>query len=227
MSKEKNFHKLIEQQNAEEKDSHWLRVQQDIDVHEDEIQLSNGFTLALGKHKKTIWLVSVFSAVLVVAIGIFLGVWLSRKQSGEPLSRYCAEGDYYTEQINLNLKEYSQQLNSNLLYFDSYDSFEYVDSVYKLKDKDEVICVVEEVVDEVNEYNLTISITDNRTTLQSLSEFELCKNTEAVSAKTVYWFYNYGYAYAKFEHKGYVYYLTVEQAENIEIAFNYIELLLK
>ena len=149
MSKERKFHELIEQQNREEKDAVWARLQQKEAEREQEKPVS-----ALPKARSFSWrkwVPIVASSLFAVVIGAF-ATWefLSLKNTGneDNKGRYFTGQSYETVEVQYTLKEYAQEIGASLLYFDWYAEAEDLKNyAWQLKDTQEIICFQEEIID--------------------------------------------------------------------------------
>jgi len=225
MSKDKDFHKLIEKQDEEKKNLVWRKIQTQTTNDESNLNVENvGEVIALSKNKsKRNFILSAAISALII-IGLILGLLLGFNRKPDDFSnspndeiRYCTIDDYYIDKTDINIEKYNEENDLNLLYFDYYDKTEYyADAHYKLNNTDEVICLFEEIYDDNFAY-INIYITDNKTDIDAIKFIKNASNkqTEVKSIKV-----NFGLDLnilcAHFEYNGYLYYLSVEYEQSEE-----------
>ncbi len=231
MSKERDFHRLIENQNREKKDAMWKKLESRLEDEIDNVE-SCGEVLVLSKNRN-------LSYVKYIAISCFVALFLGltvflivnfgfKKDDGfiGNVNRYCTVNDYYEIETLTTVKQYNFDNDKNFLFFDFYDFTEYVsDTQFKLNETDEVICLHEEIV-AAGGAIISLYITDNRTDLDILEIFSTsCINNDVVSSIDVSWGSKFGLAYAKFEYANYNYYFSVDVVEQ-DYILQLVELLL-
>lgn len=226
MSKDRNFHKLIEEQDKEKKNLVWRKIQNQIADGEDDLNIQNyGEVAALSKSNTKIRLILISATVfLALAVVIFLVIFFNYNQNNEDFIknpndefRYCTVNDYYLEVTNENLKQYKEKNNLNLLYFDFYDVTEYfADTQYKLNDTNEVICLYEEIYDE-NFAFINLFITDNKTDLDAVKFIINASNKQTeINSVNINYGVDLNIICANFEYGGYKYYLSVDYEQSEE-----------
>ena len=224
---EKEFHKLIEQQNPEEKEAAWRRLEQRLKDENVEI--------VPAKRKKSLTAWKVFSvctsvaACLVIGLGLGLGLGLNR--GGEDISdtnppnqtepvepevpekpiRYFGVSDCTQVEAEYTLKEYSLNNEAELLYWDYYEKTEDYDKfVYQLKDTGEAICLGEMFVNEDGNY-VFVYVTDNRTETDFLIWYDTETGTVSqIGNINIFYQNKMEFTRANFEYKGYRYYLEIQ-----------------
>lgn len=148
MSKEQDFHKQIIEQNQEEKDSLWRKIEQQQD--EEVIELGEVLVKKHRLSQKTIIIASLFICFLI-GIAIILACTLTIKK--ENAIRYCGIDEYYQEEVDMSIEQYASDNGKEFLFFDWYAESEYyIDLQYRLNTTNEVICLREELVDENGAY---------------------------------------------------------------------------
>ncbi len=231
MSKERDFHRLIENQNREKKDAMWKKLESRLEEEIDNVE-SCGEVLVLSKNRNLSY-VKYIAMSCVVALFLGLTVFLIvnfgfKKDDGfiDNENRYCTFNDYYKQETVTTIKQYNIENNTDLLFFNFYDFTEYYScSQYKLNETDEVICLHEEIV-AAGGAIISLYITDNRTELDILDKFSTsCINNDVVSSIDVSWGSEFGLAYAKFEYANYNYYFSVDVVEQ-DYILQLVELLL-
>lgn len=234
MSLEDDFHKLIENQDKETKQRLWKKIELDIKDKEDAVE-TDGEVLVLSKGKnffnKRNFLISLFvflAFILALLLTINFTVWnpLGDKIIPDIGNRYCTINDYNSEEVTVNIGQYSAENNLNILHF-NYEAYEpVVDTHYKLKDTAEVVCIQEELI-ALQETYIIMFVTDNKTDIDVVqSVLSYCDKNEAVSSVSVKYGGGVSSSYANFEYNGYHYYLNVMDAPTENYILELIESLL-
>ena len=139
MSKERDFHRYIENQNREEKDAMWKKLESRLEEESDNAE-NCGEVLVLSKNRS-------FSYVKYVAISCIVALFLGltvflivnygfKKNDGfiDTENRYCTFNDYYKQETVTTIKQYNIENNTDFLFFDFYDFTEYYScSQFKMK----------------------------------------------------------------------------------------------
>lgn len=222
MSIERDFEKLVIKQNPEQKKASWQKIQKMLEEDEQETvaDIEFGNTLAKGffSNRRNI-IIIVSSALVLLTAAILMLVFLLPEPL--PPKRYCAMGDYYIVSSNVSIKEYSEQNDLSLFYFE--DSEYAVYEHYKLKDDDEIICLKEEIADEDGNY-ISYYITDDNTDIDILTNYnEACIYLLEINDIEVKWGYHMNNSLVFFTYNNWNYYLSIE---NI-VEQDYVENLLK
>ena len=146
----------------------------------------------------------------------------------QPKVRYRTAKDYITEETNITLKDYSATKKNEILYLDWYSETELCeDRLYRLKNTDEIICFRESILDMNTGYVFNIGVTDNLTEIDLFDSYKTICVTERVIEDVKIMLGNSDFCvYAKFETKGYQYYLEVSDTTDSDIIIGYIEQLL-
>ena len=207
MSRERKFHELIEEQNREEKDAVWAKIQQ----RDEPISVSpKARSFSWRK-----WTPILASSLAVVMIGGF-ATWgflsWQNKPNGDNKGRYFTSQSYETMGTQNTLKDYAQAIGKNLLYFDWYEETDYFkDKVWQLKDSLEIICFQEEIVDVNSGCIVYIYVMESDTEIEGFSrDMETDKKTE-IKEVQVEWRYFRFSANANFVYEDYKYYLRVDE----------------
>lgn len=247
MSSEKDFHNLIEQQNSEEKESAWRRL---------EDKLGEERTVPAPKKRCSPRFMKVLSAcasfVAVAAIGLGIGLGIGLNPTGgddildedppkqtEPVDppeespvpdkviRYCGIEDCEVGSGEFTLKQYAENYQIDLLYLDWYEQTEdFTKRLYKTKETGENVCVKEEfmIFDGAYEgYYIRVFVTDNKTETDFLTWYTgETGNETAVNNALVYSQLDATGTLANFEFGGYRYYLKAldvyDEAYILELA---------
>ena len=226
MSIERDFEKLVIEQNPEQKKASWQKIQKMLEEDEQEtvadIEFGNTLAKSFFSNRRNL-IIIVSSALVLLTAAILMLVFLLPEPL--PHKRYCAMGDYRIEPSMVSIEDYSEQNNLELLYFDWYKDAEYVvETHYKLVDTDEVVCLKEELIDSSGNYILYY-ITDNNTEIDFLSGYEdYCLQSLQINSVDVSYGINQEInTCIKFSYNDWNYYLSIE---NI-VEQDYVENLLK
>lgn len=231
MSKERDFHRLIENQNREKKDAMWKKLESRLEEEIDNVE-SCGEVLVLSKNRNLSY-VKYIAISCVVALFLGLTVFLIvnfgfKKDDGfiDNENRYCTFNDYYKQETVTTIKQYNIENNTDFLFFDFYNFTEYIcDTQFKLKDTEEIICLNEEIVDEIGAF-ISFYITDEYTDLDILENFStICVEQTSINRVTVNWGVKQETSFATFNYNGNNYYISVEYFEQ-DYILQLVELLL-
>lgn len=228
MSKEYEFHKLIEQQNEDEKRAMWNKINLSSETAEEEV-VSDGEVLIVANSLKLKSILVILSCSFLFIIVLFLGLFFGLKKKPLDNIRYCDRSEYYIFDTEVTIKQYGESNKLNILYFDIYEeSLYYSDKQYRLNTTDEVICLNEELLDSTNAF-ITFYVTDNRTEIDLLKAIsEICNQESYINETKINWGYddNVAIAYAKFEYNDFNYFLSVEEAISDDYILELVEHLL-
>lgn len=227
MSKERKFHELIEQQNREEKDAVWAKIQRKEAEREKEEP-----TPALSKTRSFLgrkWMPILASSLAVVVIGAF-STWgfLSLKDgNNDNKGRYFTSQSYEKVNTQRTLKEYAQEIGKSLLYFDWYEETDYLkNQVWQLKDTREVICYQEDIIDINSGCMVYIYVVETDTVIENFSVDEETDRKNEIKETQIDWRYSKFNAYATFVYEDYKYYLRVDEPIDENYILDLIETLL-
>lgn len=220
MSKERDFHRLIEEQNPEEKERVWKKIESRIESERDNVE-GGGEVIVLSKSKRYGLIRNVAIcclAALFFGVAVFLILRFTLPENDGFIAddrRYCTVNDYHKVDTDVTVKQYAFENGKNILYFDIYGVSEYYcDSRYLLNGTDEVICLLEEIVDEAGAY-ISFYVTDDRTDIDFLDSYSSnCYNQTSVNSVTVEWGSVNDASMAKFQYGGYCYYISVDVGED-------------
>ena len=212
MSKERKFHELIEQQNREEKDAVWAKIQQ----KEAEMGIN---TVSVTPKARSFswrkWAPIVASSLVAVVIGAF-AAWkfLSLQNEGneDNKGRYFTNQSYEIVDTQRTIKDYVQETGKNLLYFDWYEETDFFkDKVWQLKDTQEIICFEEEIVDINTGCMVYVFVIQADIEIEDFSFAEETDSKNEIKGIQIDWQYLRFRAYANFEYEDYAYYVRVEE----------------
>lgn len=221
MSKERKFHELIEQQNREEKDAVWAKIQQ-----KDEPISISPKSRPFSWRK---WRAVLASSLTAVVICVF-ATWgfLSLKNgNNDNNGRYFTSQSYETVEVQYTLKDYAQEIGENLLYFDWYEETDHLkDRAWQLKDTQEIICFQEEMIDINTGSKLEIFVIEADTIIENFSVEEETDRKSEIKEIQIDWSYSRFNAYANFVYEDYKYYLRVDEPIDENYILDLIETLL-
>ena len=225
MSKLSKFHDFIEQQNPEEKQRGIERVlkreRERLGLTEEDVArpIKKPFPV------KRFWAICAPSLATVV-LGISLFAFILPHLKKEDI-RYCEASEYTVVESAKTLKEYGEEIEQDLLYFQWYTQTDYLkDYEYQLNDTQEIICHEEELVDSSTSCLISIWVTDNKTNLDIFNHYNSLTNHEKIKNTKVTWEFDSKYAYSTFEYDGYNYYLEVKNPIDEEYILELTEQLL-
>ena len=228
MSKERKFHELIEEQNREEKDAVWAKIQQ----KDAERQANKPVPVSTKKRSFSWrkWMPIAASSLAVVVIGVF-ATWgflsLNNEPSEDNKGRYFTSQSYEKVNTQLTLKEYAQEIGKSLLYFDWYEETDYLKNrAWQLNDTQEIICFQEEIIDINTGCKVEIFVIEVDTEIEDFSFDEENKKESEVNGIKINWRYTRFSAFANFEYEDYAYYLRVEEPIDENYILDLVEELL-
>lgn len=212
MSKEREFHELIEQQNREEKDAVWAKIQQKEAEREKEESIP-----ALPKARSFSWwkwtpiLASSFAAVVIGGFATW-GFLSLTNGNNDNNGRYFTSQSYEIVDTQRTIKDYAMETGENLLYFDWYAETDYLkDQVWQLKDTQEIICFEEEIIDINTGCPVYLFVIEVDTTIEDVSFVEETDRQTEIKETQIDWRYSKFRAYATFVYEDYSYYLRLEE----------------
>lgn len=202
--RERDVHNLIEQQESEAKQRIYGSIKERAD-----------FSPSVKKQPRRIKL-AVLATVMtcLVVLAVVLPITLrSNKNDG---TRFCDASQYQLEQVTQTLKEYSQQNNSGMLYVGWYDVAEDVQTqiAYNVDDYEDIIFFQEGIINGETGEEVMLYITDNKTSVDILENYQNCNEEISVADSVVNWTVNIvsSVTYIKFTHTDYTYYVHINNA---------------
>ena len=229
MSFDKKFHDLIEEGNSPDKEESWNKLKSQIEDESDE-------TVIVSANKGSAALLMRRGALPIVAIlllfGIILALFLvSLKPPVDEennLTRYCTVEEYTNHETDITLKDYSQDHDGRVLYFDWYDETEYqFNFVTELIESKEIICLEETMMDMNTGYIVTVRVTDIYTTIDFLETYDTMNDhEEEVVGVSVAWSGDAFFSRARFEYDGFRYYMEVRSPLQPNTVLDYVSLLI-
>lgn len=224
--KEKDLHKLIEQQDPKAKAKAW---------EDTESRLSNSFTqtdeLPNASNTKTklfsrkfVFIFLSCAIALIVAVVVMI-VFIPK--NSRPKLRYCKQEDFEVVISDKTIKEYSAQFNNELLYLDWYGDTEFYNSyVLKLNVSGEIICYEETVLDNETGYMITYYITDENTEIDIFDKYKSLDGHSLIKQVSI----NYNCheeCLATFAYGKYNYYVDIPECSSYDVLLNVIEQMIK
>ena len=228
MSKERKFHELIEQQNREEKDAVWAKIQQKEGERQKNAPAHPSIKARSFSWRK--WTPILASSLVAVLIGGF-ATWgfLSLKNGpndDDNKGRYFTSQSYEKVNTQLTLKDYAQESGKDLLYFDWYEETWYLqDQVWQVKDTQEIICFNEEIADVDTDCIVYLFVIQADTEIEDFADDETDKKNE-INGVQIDWQYSKFRAYANFVYEDYRYYVRVEEPIDENYILDLVEELL-
>ncbi len=226
---ERKLHKMIEEEGREETARAWARLEARLNEMPQYNTPKKSKKRLSPKLKKI--LVSCASVAVVVAAGLGFSLGFGLQKPVDD-NRYCSANDYVSASSEKTLKDYVVEYQVNVLYLDWYDEAgEYFNTVYKLKETEEIVCFHETLTDEYWNY-VNLYVTDNKTDIDVLSKFNLEIGEEnTVNNIKINYTIIKDNVLAKFEYQNYKYYLEVnfeyQDLNYVEHTFNIVEQLLQ
>lgn len=202
--KDYEIHKLIEQQNPEEKERLWQRIKAELDLPDSPPAPA---PVAAKPKVWRRWTAIAAALVCVITLSIVLPLTL-----GGEKERYCDFEHYTTASLEQNLGDYFSSNNKDLLSVDWYDIAEEVKTEYGHinEDPNDVVFFKETIVNIETGEILMLYITDNRTRVDVLEIYHTDNNTTSVRNVSVKYSSDDLYTRAMFEYNKNVYYLNID-----------------
>lgn len=227
MSKERKFHELIEQQNREEKEAVWAKLQQKDAEREQEKPVP-----AVPKARSFSWrkwtpiLASSFIAVMIGGFATW-GFLSLKTEKNDNKGRYFTSQSYETVEVQYTLKDYAQEIGDSLLYFDWYEETDYLkNKVLCLKDTQEVICFQEDIIDVNTGCMLHLFVIEADTEIEDLSRDMETDRKSEIGEIPIDWNYSRFGACANFVYEDYKYYVRVDEPIDENYILDLVEELL-
>ncbi len=227
MSLENKFHEKIEEQAKDKKEEKWRAMSSNLELIQNNETMNNSKNtkvLIRLPSKAIICFIALFILFLVVVtiISIYL------KSNKNIKVRYCTSDEYAVSETDVSLKEYAESINKTLLFFDWYEeTILLTEEMTKLNDTGEIICFAETMMDMNTGYMVTLRVTDGWTDIDALESIkDLCYNQSLEQGIKVEWGGGLSKSCAIFEYEDYKYYLEVSRTDDMELALEYVALLL-
>ncbi len=179
--------------------------------------------------------IAVFSSLAAVAacLAIILPCSLllpnHQPNGGGSENYYCAIGQYEKIASEYTLREYSEIHNSNISYFDWYDTAEdcFTECFIRIKSK-KTLGIQESAYNPETDEFIELSVTKSNVYLGGLeSYFQSCVNEQVVFNCLVRWNVIIDYSICIFEHNGYRYFIKIDGGQDENRLFELVEDLLQ
>lgn len=168
--REKQIHKLIEQQQPEEKAKTWENICA-------EVGFSSGKPVLAKNRQLKFALRAVFSflCLCAVSLAVFLPIMMN-----DDNGRFGQADNYNYSFVSYTIKDYAENNNLEILYLPWYEKADCTTTVYTLKkDPNDILCLVEDLINHVTGELVTLYVTDKYTTMDFLeSIYEVCHATD-------------------------------------------------
>lgn len=201
--RDKDIHKLIEQENPEAKQRMWERVSAELGLNDIPQQK------AVKRRQPLKWALIAATIICVVTLSIVLPIML--RDDG---ARFCDSTQYTTASSDQTIGEYSALNNNKFIYTDWYENADEIitDYAYLNNNKNDIIFFTETIVNGETGEVLKQSVTDNKTRVDIFDRYlNSDSNTKTtINGISVQWHNSYTNAVAVFEYKNNVYYLELE-----------------
>jgi hypothetical protein len=237
MSREKKFHQLIEDQNKEEKELVWAKIQKKL--------AEDASNTSMDVAPRRIWripwkrLVATGAAIAILAVSVVASLKLlpqgditgdnsSSGNDSQNDNRYCTSEEYTSNQTNKTIAQYAQEKGQNILYFNWYDTTEEVtDFVYTLNDTQDVICYRENIMNPETGDMLTLYVIDKNVDLDFLiGSGSANEQIDTYNQVDITWSFDELKADASFEYGDYKYTIVLVEPLEEDDILEYVKLLL-
>ncbi|MBR2971049.1 MAG: hypothetical protein IKC48_04575 [Clostridia bacterium] len=205
--KDNDFHKLIEQQNAQKKAGKYAEFEKKHDLPE--------ANTVKAKQKHTVRYIPFGSVLSALCLIIVLTFMLNAEKFMPPDSSQTPPSHslYEAVRIDYTVKEYSANEELPLLYIDWYDvaddvqTWLYVD----INNNDDVIYIKEDIANGETGDIVYLYIMDEHTSVDIFTFFEQsCNKTAVIGEVIINWSYRSALSTAFFKYEGYKYYIQLE-----------------
>lgn len=219
---EKEVHQLIEEKASQRKARIYEQIRE-----ETERSVIEGVKARQRRKHLYAKLCPAIAAVFVVAIclAVVLPIVLTNDES--TIHRYDSAEISYMD-ADFTLKEYAEQTDLNILYFDWYESFCQTFKYTALSDPQNVICVQEQITNPESGITVNISVMKHNIEIESFDNF--VNSTLSLTLQNhvvINYQANIDNTKVKFEYNGYKYYLNFVDTGDINIVQETIESMFK
>ena len=215
--KEKDVHRLIEEQDKEKKALMYEKFKEKHNL------ASN--TRVVKYNKKRICIASV-AATAFVAIFLIIAIPLLINNINSSKMRYFDLSDCIAIDLDYTVKDYAESNGLSLLYIDWYDCAEEVRTwLFVNKDnEDEIIYIKEAIANGETGDIVELYILEQNINLDSLALYEeACVQTAIINGISVNWFYRNRISVATFKFNGYKYYIVLDEPMDEESVLQIVE----
>lgn len=217
MSKEKKFHQLIEQIDAEEKKRVWAKIQGENSCVV--AKEGNSSKPIVGRFSwRKIFAVCAIT-IAFVGVGIlgtihlfFNDVLPNSPSTSDPNdNRYCDSSMYSIVLTDTKLKEVANLGDGDILYLDWYDVTDYWETgIYELNEEQQIIGYYEKIVDINTGSIISIQNVYKEYQLEGLDIYTNTNRTEIVNGVELHIGETMDYSYANFSYGKYNYFVIIE-----------------
>ena len=168
------------------------------------------------RRKKLFTGIMSIAAVLIVTLAIVLPIVL---QPQDKEIRYENLDELLFDKYHYSLKEYCEINNQSLLYLDWYEYAEDLVTIryYEKGKESDTVYLCESYVDGNNGFAVQISVMKRNIVLESLDEVFEEPQTTSIGNTNIVYVLRKNLSLAKFEYKGYKYYLEIKK--EIDLSF--------
>ena len=225
---ERKFHKLIEKQNAEEKEAVRQRLQAELGLCKTAERKS-----FFVRNKR--WLFALAACFVCVAIVVPVSLQylaVNKKIEGggdDEQPRYCTSADYEVQPFMHILKDYSHSLEEPFLYLNWYEFGEVCKSnAYVDKEQGDILCISEQIFNLNTGDDVTVSVSKKNIVMDFIDENrKLLVNSTKVDSVEVVWLFQNIEAKAYFECGEYCYYLYLYFPMSEQTIFDVVQQMLE
>ena len=244
MSKERKFHKLVEDLDREEKNRVWAAIKE-----QEELMQPKSEPIVVKKPQgNTFWRKAIAlaaSLIIVLGGGAFAAIKFlpmvsvdtdstgdiqsnssSNNSTGND-NRYCDADTYNIIDTDKTLKNLVDLEQKNFLYLDWYDVTDYYDDgIYQLNESEQIIGYTEEIMDINTGSLVNIHILLKGYQIEGLDVFQNTDSIAYIKDIQVEWRSTANMSYAKFEYDEYDYYIALEYPMETDSILDVIQELL-
>lgn len=211
------FHKLIEEQNPEQKKEFYLKLKEKLNIPDEEQKVEekkqSGFVTFFKKPYRVIACAS--AALVIICLSVFIPIALKNKT---PAERYCIAEECVETKIE-SIKKYSKDNSLNILYCDWYVTGEVISSklFVDAKEPDKFVYVTEEIINGETGERVKLSVSDIYTKVDVFERFSVeCNKEVQIKSTSVKWKSHSASGMAYFEYDGYRYFVELDHPESEE-----------
>lgn len=204
------FHKLIEEQNPEQKEEFYLKLKEKLNIPDEQQKVEekkgSGFVTFFKKPYRVIACAS--AALVIICLSVLIPFALKNKT---PVERYCLSTDCTAVPIE-SIKKYSNDASVKLLYLDWYQTGEVIKSTtfFEKSDSKNFVYIEEEITNGQTGERVKLSVSDIYTKVDIFERFwESCVKEAHSDNVKVMWHYQSSSSKAFFEYEGYRYYIEL------------------
>lgn len=143
-------------------------------------------------------------------------------------NRYCTAEEYTRSVTDKTIKQYAQETGKDILYFDWYDTTEYLEnSIYTLNETNEIICYRENIINPETGDLLSLYVTEKSIQIDVLEKISMeVQRIDVYNGVTITWGMWVAIGHASFEYGDYKYNLELTEPLEEDDVLEYAKLLL-